>query len=76
MPTTSTATVNSRKLEHGLRMIRAGIPFGVLFGVLGEGCSQLFGVYCMLDGDGRRSTMHRWHWSNDVKVALDMNPKP
>ena len=26
------STVNSRKLEHGLRMIRAGIPFSILLG--------------------------------------------
>ena len=40
-------TVNSRKLEHGLRMVRAGIPFGIPVGVWGEGCSNFLGVYCI-----------------------------
>ena len=33
-------TVNSRQLEHGLRMIGAGIPFSIPFGVRGYGCSN------------------------------------
>ena len=34
-----TRTANSRVLEHGLRMIRAGIPFSIPYGVWGQGCS-------------------------------------
>ena len=39
-PETPNTTVNSRKWEHGLRMVRAGIPFSKSFGVWGEGCSN------------------------------------
>ena len=31
------------KLEHGLRMIRAGTPFSIVFGA---GCSNFSGVHC------------------------------
>ena len=40
--------VNSRKLEHGLRMTRAGIFFSVPFGVWGSRCSNLLELfYCI-----------------------------
>ena len=32
--------INSRQLEHGSRMIRAGIPVSIPFGVWGQGCSN------------------------------------
>ena len=43
-----TLTVNSRKLEYGLRMIRAGIPVSIPFGGMGIRMFQLFGVSCGL----------------------------
>ena len=45
-------TINSKKLEHGLRMIRAGIPFSIPFGVWGLGCSNCWSLLC--------SAVHHW----------------
>ena len=39
--------IHSRKLEHGLRMLRAGIPFSIPVGVWGFWMFQLLGVYCV-----------------------------
>ena len=42
-------TVNSRKLEHGLRMTRAGIHFSIPFGDMGIRMYQLFGCSNFLE---------------------------
>ena len=50
---------NSRKLEHGLRVIRAGIPFSIPFnfGGWGEGCSKL---WCLPDVGVLRARGRWW----------------
>ena len=46
--------MNSRKLEHGLKTIRAGFPFSKPFGVWGIGYSN-FLVFTVAEGTSRNS---------------------